>query len=245
VISTSPDTNAQGFTRRTVDPLRYDGHTTDPHEAAGMILRLVKPKARILDVGCGTGSLSRLLLDHRDVSLIGVEPDPLRAELARQRGIEVLTSPLDENAVETLGTFDQVIFADVLEHLPDPATVLRLAANVLTQDGEVIASIPNVAHWSVRWDLLRGRFEYAPFGIMDATHLRWFTTVAVEQLFEACGLTIRSMEHTAGVNLPVYSQNAIWRRIPRATRNSMVRRLTRGLPTMFGCQHVVRAVRNA
>lgn len=172
---------------------------------------------------------------------MGVEPDLQRVTTARARGIDARHGFFDETAVQSLGKFDVVILADVLEHLPDPASVLQLTRRVLEQDGIVIASVPNVAHWSVRLDLLFGRFDYQPCGIMDATHLRWFTEKSVRVLFETTGYQIESLRHTAGVLLPVYYEHFLWRYFrPRRCRNPLIRLLTKAMPRLFGCQHVIR-----
>lgn len=246
----SPDESADSLIRNAADPfkgdrLRYDYHTADPSEAAGVIASLIPRGARVLDVGCGTGSMSRILVDYRGVDLVGVEPDVERAAAAHSRGIHVLTGTFDSTTVATLGTFDVVLFADVLEHLVQPAAPLRLARHVLRPGGVVIASVPNIAHWSVRLRLLAGRFDYESYGIMDATHLRWFTADSLRALFDACGYCVDTMRHTAGTGLMVYRTATPWRYVPVPSRHWIVRKLARTAPRLFGCQHVVRAVPQA
>lgn len=237
----SPDQHAGGLLSLAPDPLRYDGHPLDPDEAAGMIAAMVQPGASVLDIGCGTGAISRFLIDTRGVQLLGIEPDPQRVAVARSRGINVVQGFLDKKTLENLGTYDVVLFADVLEHLPDPSSALQLAREALKPGGVVVASIPNVAHWSVRFELLFGRFDYQPYGIMDATHLRWFTEKSVRTLFEMSGFQVEKIKHTAGVLLPAYCQFP-WRYFrPRRYRNPAVRFLAKKLPRLFGCQHVIRA----
>lgn len=239
--ATTPDQYAGGLLSALPDPLRYDGHPLDPAEAAGMIAAMVQPGAKVLDIGCGTGAISKFLMDTRGVQLQGIEPDPQRVALARERGVNVTQGFFDEKTIESLGKFDVVVFADVLEHLPDPSAALRLACNVLKPDGAVVATIPNIAHWSVRLDLLWGRFDYQPYGIMDATHLRWFTEKTVRALFTMSGYQVEDIRHTAGVLLPAYN-DIPWRYFrPRRYRKPVVRFLARKLPRLFGCQHVVRA----
>jgi SAM-dependent methyltransferase len=129
-----------------------------------------------------------------------------------------------------------------LEHVADPGNFLQLAHRALLPRGRVIASVPNVAHWSVRVDLLRGRFDYQPTGIRDATHLRWFTAETVRLLFESSGLRVVSLRHTAGVTLPEYETRRPWRWIPRGRRDPLIRALARRLPLLFGCQHIIHAI---
>lgn len=238
----SPDQHATGFLHLDLDPLRYDGHTLDPWETTGMIASLVPTGKRVLDVGCGTGSMSKLLVDSRGAKLIGIEPDLQRAEKARERGLEVRHGIFDAEMAAQLGIFDVVIFADVLEHLPDPFAVLSLTRQVLSRDGMVIVSVPNVAHWSVRYELLFGRFEYESCGIMDATHLRWFTEHTIKGLLESAGFRIDAVQQTAGVGGSVYYEYLLWRMFrPRRYRPPLIRRLTKMMPRLFGYQHVIRA----
>ena len=224
-----------------LDSLRYDGHTDAPQEVARMLAELVPVGSRVLDVGCGTGSVSRIIADTRDAKIIGIEPDPCRATAARARGLQVHEQLFTPAVLQLLEAFDVIVFADVLEHVADPGNFLQLALRALLPGGRVIASVPNVAHWSVRLDLLRGRFDYQPVGIRDATHLRWFTAETVRSLFETNGLRVISLQHTAGVTLPEYENRRPWRWMPRDRRHAIVRALACRLPLLFGCQHIVHA----
>jgi len=239
----SPDRNSGGFLKAPPDPLRYDGHTSDPTEAAGKIAGLTPRDKRVLDIGCGTGSLSRLLVDLQGAKLVGIEPDLSRATIARNRGIDARHGYFDEASVQGLGKFDVVVFADVLEHLPDPAAALRLTRQVLDPGGIVIASVPNIAHWSVRLELFCGRFDYQSCGIMDATHLRWFTEKTLRDLFESSGYGVETIQQTAGVGGSVYYEYFFWRWFrPRRYRPPLIRWLAKSFPRLFGYQHVIRAV---
>lgn len=239
----SPDQHAKGFLTAAVDPLRYEWHTSDPNEAAGVIASLLPENKRVLDVGCGTGSMSELLVKWRNVQLVGIEPDAERAQKARARGLDVRHGILDESALKDLGQFDVVLFADVLEHLPDPWSMLDLARRVLVPNGMIVASVPNIAHWSVRWELLRGRFDYRSCGIMDATHLRWFTEHSLRVLFESAGFRVDRIERTAGLLSSVYDEHILWRWLrPRRWRRQLVRWLVKKFPRLFGYQHVIRVV---
>ncbi len=237
----SPDENAAGLLRGAVDPLRYDGHFVDPDEVSGIIVRMIPEGSRVLDVGCGAGSLSQIVADHCRADVVGIEPDPARAERAMRRGIQVHVGYFDRPLIAGLGLFDVVLFADVLEHLPNPYTLLLTAREALRQHGCVIVSVPNVAHWSVRACLLRGKFEYQPWGIMDATHLRWFTAESIKSLLAASGFVAAEYRATAGLVLCDNYGRAPLRWLSGGIRARMLRWGCRHWPALFGSQHVLKA----
>src|SRR5438067_3635941 len=111
----TPDQNAAGFVVPSPDPLRYEHHTDDPDEVAGILASMIPYGARVLDVGCGTGSLSKIIASICGAEIVGVEPDERRASAARQRGLNVHAAFLNESLLAKLGTFQVVVFADVLE----------------------------------------------------------------------------------------------------------------------------------
>jgi methionine biosynthesis protein MetW len=221
-------------------PLRYGGQDLDPAESTAMIASMIPSGARVLDVGCGTGSVSRLIMYARDCAVVGLEPEGDRAAAASANGIEIVGAELREDLLPELGLFDVVLFADVLEHLVDPFEALRLAQRFLRNGGAVIASVPNIAHWTVRLSLLRGRFDYQPVGIMDATHLRWFTRRSLFRLFTQSGYRVVETKASAGMWMQVY-QMAPWRWIPRRVLRKLMCGAAQVWPTLFGCQYVVRA----
>jgi Methyltransferase domain len=133
-----------------------------------------------------------------------------------------------------------VLFADVLEHFTDPFEVLRLAQTFLRAGGRVVASVPNVAHWTMRLNLLRGRFDYRSVGIMDATHLRWFTVRSLQRLFIQAGYRILESKASAGLWMEEYRLPP-WRWLPPPVLTKLVHWAAQTWPALFGCQHVIRA----
>jgi len=236
-----PDAGAAGFIDSPLEPLRYDEQVPDPFESTGMILNMIPPGSRVLDVGCGTGWISSLIRDIRRCTVIGIEPHAERARKARSRGIDVAASELNANSALKLGRFDVVLFADVLEHVLDPLGALRLSRTLLVGRGFLIASIPNVAHWMVRLNLLRGRFDYDVTGIMDATHLRWFTAKGIRRIFSRAGYDVVEFRAAAGIWMREYHRRP-WSLLSPRWRNAVIRRATSYFPALFGCQYVVKAV---
>jgi methionine biosynthesis protein MetW len=238
--SDSPDRNGEGLVAAPLDPLRYEAQTDHPDEVAGILRSFMPSGVRVLDVGCGTGSVMQVANQGKNNTAIGIEPDAARAECAGARGLEVYCETLTDLFLERHGPFDVIVFSDVLEHLAAPVDLLRTALKGLKSKGLVLASVPNVAHWSVRAQLFFGRFDYADTGIMDSTHLRWFTERSIRALLASAGLETIVCRQSAGVTLPVYYQPPFGL-MPGRLRRPLIRLLTRNLPLLFGCQHVVKA----
>ncbi len=148
----------------------------DTSTSRGLAYQAVPPGCRVLDVGCDTGRFGEALRQHKQCIVHGIEPCPAAAEQARQRLDAVFDHPvMDERSFEGLGPYDRVLFLDVLEHLVNPWSVLRGVRGILSPGGMVVVVVPNISHIHVVRRLLRGRFDYTDGGIMDRTHLRWFT----------------------------------------------------------------------
>jgi methionine biosynthesis protein MetW len=237
-LAASPDRHGDQLLGQSLDALRYGSHLDDPFEVAGMLHDMMPPNVRVLDVGCGTGSVTLIANRDRGNTVCGIEPDPDRAAAARGYGLEVHTGLLDEAFIAEHGRFDVVMSSDVVEHTAAPAEFLQMMARALHPGGLLLISVPNVAHWSVRLNLLFGRFDYEPVGIMDSTHLRWFTARTIVDLVKRTGFEVLEMRQTAGAELPVYHRGLL-RRLPGRCRAA--RLLTRALPRLFGAQHVVKA----
>ena len=238
---TSPDSHSSGFLQTAPDAMRYEYLSLDPDDAGMKLAHLIAPNSRVLDVGCGTGDITDTIRRQKSASIIGIEPDAERVQRAAARGLDVHLGVLSPDFIRQHGPFDYIVFADVLEHLPNPSEIVAMARGGLKPGGSVVASIPNVAHWFVRIDLLRGRFDYQDCGIMDATHLRWFTRRTVREFFERLGFQITALDCTVNINLPDYQRRNPWRRMPHAFRRKLVGKLAVWSPGLFGCQHIVRA----
>ncbi|MFJ5623658.1 glycosyltransferase [Peribacillus loiseleuriae] len=139
---------------------------------------------KILDVGCGAGATGLELLNRQSCQLYGIELNALVSSIAKEHYETV--DHTDVEALEPsypLGYFDTIIFADVLEHLKDPGKVIQNLSKYLTPNGSIICSIPNIAHAEALIPLLQGSWHYADAGILDRTHLRFFTPQTVHTLF--------------------------------------------------------------
>ncbi|HEU4402566.1 MAG TPA: glycosyltransferase, partial [Candidatus Polarisedimenticolia bacterium] len=173
------------------------------------VLAVIPETARaVLDAGCGAGALGARLRRRQPCEVWGIECDPDAAAAARGALDRVLEAPVTA-AAETLpaGHFDCLVLADLLEHLPDPWGTLRALGRSLAPGATVVISLPNLQHGDVVRDLLRGRFTYVPAGILDQTHLRFFTRRSALELVRQAGLEVERV-------IPLYAA----RRDERAVR---------------------------
>jgi 2-polyprenyl-3-methyl-5-hydroxy-6-metoxy-1,4-benzoquinol methylase len=180
-----------------------------------LLLDAVPPGARTLDVGCATGYLAGELT-ARGCPVVGVEADPHAAEEAAERCERVVTGDVETaaclEALRGLAPFDALVCGDVLEHLRDPWRTLRALAALLRPGGRAAISVPNIAHWTARRELITGRFEYATHGLFDRTHLRFFTRATARDLAASAGLDVRA-ERFAPAPLPLQARIGALRRL--------------------------------
>lgn len=158
------------------------------------VVRQVGRDADVLDLGCWDGLLLATLRDRAGARGVGIERDPDAAGRARARGVEVVAADLDDPAwPAALGgrRFGVVVLADVVEHVRDPHAVLvALRERVLSPGGRIVLSVPNVAHGSVRLGLLLGAFERDEQGILDRTHLHFWTRDTFHGVLARAGLAV-------------------------------------------------------
>ena len=163
------------------------------------IVRRVPRYARVLELGCADGSMSRLLKQHCEASIIGVEQNPNTAWRARCFCDYVFTENLDDpHSLDALECekFDVITLVDVLEHLQHPQALLQRLKPLLLDEGCLLLSVPNVAHASVRLELLKGDFRYESSGILDDTHLKFFTATTLQTILVEAGYAVQALDYT-------------------------------------------------
>lgn len=153
---------------------------------------------RILDVGCSVGNFGELLKKERGAEVWGVEPDPEAAAIAETKLDKVICGVFDEKIDLPKNHFDCIVFNDVLEHMVDPYSALEFSKSLLSPAGKIVASIPNVRYFGNIWNLLiRRDWEYQDSGVLDRTHLRFFTKSSIYRLFSDIELRIIALR---GIN---------------------------------------------
>jgi 2-polyprenyl-3-methyl-5-hydroxy-6-metoxy-1,4-benzoquinol methylase len=170
-------------------PKYWSTPDTDPTLRAE--LDLIPDGQRVLEIGTAAGHVTRALAE-KGCPVVGVEMDVKQAAQAAPFCRRLVVGNIEELDLdqEVPDVFDVVLCGDVLEHLQDPGAVLQKLLRRLAPNGYLVVSIPNIAHASVRLSLLGGQFGYTPCGLLDATHLRFFTLASIVGLFNDNGLKI-------------------------------------------------------
>ncbi len=148
----------------------------------------------VVEGGSSSGALARAYKEiNQHCRYIGIEVEPDYALMSQRYCDEVLLENIDnleDSIFDKLAETDCWIFGDVLEHLVDPWALLRKVRGTLSINGCVVACIPNMQHWSIQLKLNSGMLQYEPTGLLDRTHLRWFTRITMIELFTSTGYKI-------------------------------------------------------
>lgn len=184
-----------------------------PLETSHQVLERIPAGSRVLELGCATGYYGRFLREQRGCSLVGVERDQNAAKKAMPLYEKIVVGNLDnpELLADIRGPFDVIFAVGVLEHLQDPVRCLRQLRPLTRPGGKVIVTLPNIAHWTIRFQLLRGQFKYQDYGILDRTHLRFFNLAGARLFLEQAGLEPSFFSIDPDVGIPWV--NGIFRRL--------------------------------
>lgn len=215
----------------------YQFKTIDRYSSHSVILSLLKSanNRRVLDVGAAHGYLAASLRD-RGFRVTAIEGNPDLAREAANYCDEIVVADLDGPLPILRDRFDVIIYGDVLEHLKDPKGVLISINQNLKPDGLVIISLPNIANLYVRLHLLMGRFNYQDRGILDRTHLRFFTRKTFREFLDEARLEVLELTATP-IPLPLVVPERYHGALLSAVHscnNWLARRWT----TMFGYQFI-------
>jgi methionine biosynthesis protein MetW len=179
----------------------------NPSSTHSIQVKVIPDGSRVLDVGCHTGVLGQFLRQKKHCYIVGIDSDASALVDARKKldhaiPVNIEEAGWPEQVRPYVGKgFDIILFGDVLEHTREPLTILKEARSLLKPQGRVIVSIPNVAHWRIRLGLLAGKFNYTEAGILDRTHLRFYTHRSLHELIKTAGYAVVE-EDVAGYQLP-------------------------------------------
>jgi len=215
----------------------YQSKISDPYSSHSVILLYAGDgKGRkLLDVGAAQGVLAQCFTE-RGFEVTCIEGSAELAVLGKSQCHEMIVADLDKPLPALNGTFDIIVYGDILEHLRNPLEVFKGFNRYLRPNGKVIVSVPNFAHLWVRLNLLFGRFDYADRGILDRTHLRFFTLRSFRDFLHAAGLEVEDIATTPVPLLLLVPE----RRHGRCLNvlHGVNAALARSWKTMFGYQFV-------
>lgn len=180
------------------EPHVYNRHiSANERSSLSVLASLIGPGAKVLDLGCGSGALGQWLTTHAHCQVDGLTLSDQEASLAapHYRRVEVGNlETTDLTALFAPGGYQAVVCADVLEHLSQPERILKACHTLLAPDGELLISIPNAAYCGLLAELLAGRFDYRTEGLLDRTHLRFFTRSTLLEFLAQHGWTALHVE---------------------------------------------------
>lgn len=163
------------------------------------VINYVKSNKTILDVGCASGELGSYLKKHLNSKVYGIDVSNKAIKNAKSKLDKALVCNIETDKLPFKNKFfDIIICGDVLEHLFDPELSLIKLKRYLKDDGYIILSVPNVANIEIRWNLLRGKFDYQKSGILDNSHLRFFTKNTLLKMIDNCKFKVERMSYTSG-----------------------------------------------
>jgi len=183
--------------------LKYDNETFEvdklkENNIDRIQLGMVPENSNVLEIGCATGYMSEYLIQKMGCKVTGIEIDPHHAETAKDKCHRFILGGIDDYSVQQQldllvleqGRFDVVFMSQVIEHIASPENVLVKIQDWLDPKGCLVISTCNIAHWKYRLKLLFGKWEYEKYGILDETHLRFFTTHSFRKVLENCGYRV-------------------------------------------------------
>ena len=186
---------------------QYSDLTFDPKDRNSSytkIYNFIPEGAAVLDIGCSSGNFGGALIKYKNCTVDGVDYNPQDVKMARKilHSAKVVDIEKD-NLKRAVGNkrYNVIVMADVLEHLLDPVGALKQVKKIISPNGFIAFSIPNMAHLSVRLKLLGGQYAHTDTGLLDKTHLHFYDVNEVERLFEEAGYAIEKYDSTI-VNLP-------------------------------------------
>ncbi|MBU1500356.1 class I SAM-dependent methyltransferase [Patescibacteria group bacterium] len=200
------------------------------------VIKYIDFNKKILDVGCCEGALGKYLKQHKQAAVFGIDISNQAIKQAQKNLDQAFTLNIEtDNLPFPQKSFDVIICADILEHLFNPLAVLKKLKSFLKNKGIFILSIPNIANIKIRSNLLLGRFDYQKDGIMDESHLRFFTCKTSQKLVADAGLKILALDYSPGFAFFFLKGRVLKIKILK----NLLHRLTKLSPSLFCRQFII------
>lgn len=205
----------------------FDPEKLNPLNIDRQSIGLIQKRAKVLEIGCATGFIGEFLIRNKGCQVTGVEIGRGEVKEARRRLNKVIEGDIEDPKVLRLinDKFDVVFASAIIEHLENPWRALSSWKGFFKKDGFLIITTSNIAHWSMRLQLLMGKFNYQEYGILDNTHLRFFTIATFKKLVTGSGYTIE-----------YFSIDPVGGGLPRVSKL-----MSRFFPGLFAYQMLIKA----
>lgn len=191
---------------------------------------------KVLDLGCNTGLLGEVLIKNKKCIVYGADYSEKAIKIAKNKLNKAVVCDLEKDIPFENEKFDIIVLADILEHLKYPEELLKKIKVLLKEDGIIITSIPNVANIHIRFHLLFGNWNYKKSGILDQTHLKFFTEKTIKKLFLNSDYKILDIDSTPGFSFIVFRHFKILKKIRE--------KLCKIYPKLFALQFIIIAKSN-
>ena len=172
-------------------PEKFDLKKLHPLNVYSLAVSVISEKAKILEIGGADGFFSEYLTKEKKGEVFIIEKDEEAVLKARKRGLKVIAGDIEDKTVlksaVSLGKFDIILSLALIEHLVDPLEALKSWRPLLKDEGKLVISTSNIAHWTARLKILAGKFTYEKYGIFDESHLHFFTIDSFQKLVKEAG----------------------------------------------------------
>ncbi len=215
--------------------LKYITFNSRPYESHLLVLSQIAPDSRVLDIGCATGYFAKEL-QKKNCMVWGIEMNPIAANKARKYLEDIFIN--DVKDIDKLNLkkhfFDYILLLDVIEHISEIDPIIDALKKYLSKNGRLIISTPNIAHISVRLGLFKGQFNYTQTGILDRTHVHFYTRQTLLELLKKHRYGVELLDYSADFGT-IPKMGRFLRHVPKIIQFY----ITKLFPTLLAVQYIV------